>query len=114
MRARRWRRFRSSSTTPTWRRRRGTCAGLRASRIGVGGGWRRLSGSDEIELTKPRTSAAMPYRPLEAEQRGQEASIVERTLTFELERDTKNTYRFQEVAKGAPPLIGTLYIQKWA
>jgi hypothetical protein len=39
---------------------------------------------------------------------------VERTLTFELERDTKNTYRFQEVAKGAPPLIGTLYIQKWA
>ena len=39
---------------------------------------------------------------------------MERTLTFELERDTKNTYRFQEVAKGAPPLISTLYIQKWA
>jgi len=39
---------------------------------------------------------------------------VEKTLTFELERDTKNTYRFQEVAKGAPPLIGTLYVQKWA
>ena len=39
---------------------------------------------------------------------------MERTLTFELEKDTKNTYRFQEVAKGAAPLIGTLYIQKWA
>jgi len=39
---------------------------------------------------------------------------VEKTLTFELERDTKNTYRFQEVAKGEPPLIGTLYVQKWA
>ena len=39
---------------------------------------------------------------------------MERSLTFELERDTKNTYRFQEVAKGEPPLIGTLYVQKWA
>ena len=38
---------------------------------------------------------------------------MERTLTFELEKDTKNTYRFLEVAKGAPPVIGTLYIQKW-
>ena len=39
---------------------------------------------------------------------------MERTLSFELERDTRNTDRFQEVAKGAPALIGTLYIQKWA
>ena len=39
---------------------------------------------------------------------------MEKTLTFELERQTKNTYRFQEAAKGEPPLIGTLYIQKWA
>ena len=39
---------------------------------------------------------------------------MEQTITFELERETKNTYRFQEVAKGAPPLIGTLYVQKWA
>jgi hypothetical protein len=39
---------------------------------------------------------------------------VEKTITFELERDTKNTYRFQEVAKGEPPLVGTLYVQKWA
>ena len=39
---------------------------------------------------------------------------MEKTITFELERDTKNTYRFQEVANGEPPLIGTLYVQKWA
>ena len=39
---------------------------------------------------------------------------MERTVTFELERDTKNTCRFQDVANGEPPLIGTLYIQKWA
>ena len=39
---------------------------------------------------------------------------MEQTIAFELERETKNTYRFQEVVKGAPPLIGTLYLQKWA
>jgi len=48
-------------------------------------------------------------------QRNREGVLaVERTLTFELERDTKNTYRFQEMVNGAPPLIGTLYIQNWA
>jgi len=30
---------------------------------------------------------------------------------FEFERETKNTYRFQEVGK-TDPIIGTLYIQK--
>jgi hypothetical protein len=49
-----------------------------------------------------------------ARRKQEEVVEVERVLTFELERDTKNTYRFQEVPKGAPPLIGTLYIQKWA
>lgn len=33
-----------------------------------------------------------------------------------LERETKNTYRYQEELSesGKPPIIGTLYIQKWA
>ena len=31
-----------------------------------------------------------------------------------LERETKNTYRYQEELKGSPPIVGTLYIQKWA
>ena len=35
------------------------------------------------------------------------------TLTFTLERETKNTIRYQEDADGKPPAIGTLYIQKW-
>ena len=39
---------------------------------------------------------------------------MDQTIEFELERETKNTYRFHEVAKGTPPLIGTLYIQKGA
>jgi hypothetical protein len=35
------------------------------------------------------------------------------TLTFTLERETKNTIRYQEDADGKPPAIGTLYVQKW-
>lgn len=37
---------------------------------------------------------------------------VEGTLVFELEKETKSTYRFTEVTNGAP-VIGTLYVQKW-
>jgi hypothetical protein len=33
---------------------------------------------------------------------------------FEIEKETKNTIRYTEVAAGQPPVIGTLYIQKWA
>jgi hypothetical protein len=36
------------------------------------------------------------------------------TLTFTIERETKNTIRYQEQTNGKPPAIGTLYIQKWA
>lgn len=35
------------------------------------------------------------------------------TITFDKERDTKNTVRFQEQNDQAP-VIGTLYVQKWA
>ncbi len=37
-----------------------------------------------------------------------------RTLVFVTERETKNTVRFQEEASGKPPVIGTLYVQRWA
>ena len=31
------------------------------------------------------------------------------------EKETKNTVRFQEMPEeGKPPVIGTLYVQKWA
>jgi len=36
------------------------------------------------------------------------------TLTFALERETKNTVRYAEQTDGKPPAIGTLYVQKWA
>jgi hypothetical protein len=35
------------------------------------------------------------------------------SLTFTLERETKNTIRYAEDASGKPPAIGTLYVQKW-
>ena len=33
---------------------------------------------------------------------------------FEVEKETKNTIRYTEVAEGQPPVIGTIYVQKWA
>jgi len=39
---------------------------------------------------------------------------MEKTLKFKLERLTKNTARYQEEPQpGNPPVIGTLYVQKW-
>ncbi len=35
-------------------------------------------------------------------------------LTFQVEKDTKNTRRYQEAASDGPPIIGTLYVQQWA
>ena len=35
------------------------------------------------------------------------------TLTFTLERETKNTIRYSEDASAKPPAIGTIYVQKW-
>ncbi len=35
-------------------------------------------------------------------------------ITFLKEKETKNTVRFQEQpAEGKPPVIGSLYVQKW-
>ena len=35
-------------------------------------------------------------------------------LTFKVEKDTKNTRRYQEEAGDGPPIIGTFYVQQWA
>jgi hypothetical protein len=39
--------------------------------------------------------------------------MEKQTLTFTLERETKNTIRYTEEYIGLPPAIGTLYVQKW-
>ena len=37
-------------------------------------------------------------------------------VSFKRERETKNTIRYEEEASesGEPPVVGTLYLQKWA
>lgn len=35
------------------------------------------------------------------------------TINFTIERETKNTVRYQEEADGKPQAIGTIYVQKW-
>jgi len=35
-------------------------------------------------------------------------------LVFTVEKDTKNTRRYQEETGDGPPVIGTLYLQQWA
>jgi hypothetical protein len=39
--------------------------------------------------------------------------MEKQTITFTLERETKNTLRYAEDSSGKPPAIGTLYVQKW-
>ena len=34
--------------------------------------------------------------------------------TFKVEKDTKNTRRYAEVPGDGPPIINTIYVQKWA
>jgi len=36
---------------------------------------------------------------------------MEKVITFEFERETKNAVRFKETS--TPPVVGTLYVQKW-
>jgi hypothetical protein len=39
---------------------------------------------------------------------------MEKTVKFKVEKETKNTVRFEEIPEeGQPPIIGSLYLQKW-
>ena len=33
---------------------------------------------------------------------------------FEFEKETKNTIRYSEKTEGKPPVLQTIYVQKWA
>ena len=39
--------------------------------------------------------------------------MVQQIISFTMERETKNTIRYQEETNGNLPAIGTLYLQKW-
>jgi len=40
--------------------------------------------------------------------------MSDKTIKFEFEKETKNSVRFKEVPEeGQPPIVGSLYVQKW-
>ena len=40
--------------------------------------------------------------------------MSKKTITFEYEKETKNSVRYQEKpAEGEAPIVGSLYVQKW-
>ena len=41
--------------------------------------------------------------------------MPKKVIKFKMEKETPNTVRFQEVPEeGMPPVVKTLYVQKWA
>ena len=40
--------------------------------------------------------------------------MTQKTVKFEFEKQNKNSIRYQEVPEdGMPPVIGSIYVQKW-
>ena len=40
--------------------------------------------------------------------------MSETTITFEFEKENKNSVRYNEIPKeGMPPIVGSIYVQKW-
>lgn len=40
--------------------------------------------------------------------------MTKKVLTFEYEKETKNSIRYKEVPEaGTAPIVGSLYVQKW-
>jgi hypothetical protein len=40
--------------------------------------------------------------------------MSKKIVRFEIEKETKNSVRYKEVPdEGTPPIIGSLYVQKW-
>jgi hypothetical protein len=41
-------------------------------------------------------------------------AIMETTVKFKIEKETKHSIRYAEMPEtGQPPIIGSLYVQKW-
>jgi hypothetical protein len=39
--------------------------------------------------------------------------MEKQVLKFAVEKETKNTFRYAEQSEGKPPVLGTVYVQKW-
>jgi len=56
----------------------------------------------------------IPFQRCYDRRKWREVSEMSEVLKFVKEKETKNTVRFGEVAEpGKPPIVGTLYVQKW-
>jgi hypothetical protein len=41
-------------------------------------------------------------------------AMSDKKIKFEFEKETKNSVRYKEVPEeGQPPIVGSLYVQKW-
>ena len=56
----------------------------------------------------------LPDVRIRLDSHAEEVAMEQQTLVFVMERETKNTVRFQEETNGKPPVVGTLYVQRWA
>jgi hypothetical protein len=61
---------------------------------------------------KPEPGRRDAGAPTTTEQR--RSHMESKTIEFKMERETKNTVRYEEETTGQPPAVGTLYVQKWA
>lgn len=60
-----------------------------------------------------KTNALVEFVPQHGASR-QENIVSEKIVKFTLEKETKNSVRYKEVPEaGQPPIIGSLYVQKW-
>lgn len=58
------------------------------------------------------SNMASKHEPVTLQEQGVQVPGI--TVSFRKEKDTKNTVKYEEVPeKGKPPIMGTLYLQKW-
>ncbi len=78
----------------------------------LAGGSTRIHDDDRLNLGKSAATIAVLHRCKKAYHWINNMPKAE--IIFEFEKETKNSVRYQEVpAAGQPPIVGSLYVQKW-
>jgi hypothetical protein len=77
-------------------------------------GWGRIVHrcQDHAGLDIPALKVETIGKP--APQSPGDGTMEKQELVFEEEKETKNTVRYAEKSEGTPPVVGTIYVQKWA
>lgn len=74
-------------------------------------GWGRQV--EEAAVPAPQARAPAPHAPRN-DKLVRRTQMENKIIEFKIERETKNTVRYEEETNGQPPAVGTLYVQKWA